>query len=100
MAIYAVATIPLIKQPKVTSEKTKQVWYTDDATASGQLQNLKTWWNELQRIWPRYGYFPNPNKTWLIVKEEDILALQLEQTRLKKNLYKRKFMNGSKSCYS
>ena len=63
MANYAVATIPLIKQLKVTSEKTKQMWFADNATASIQLQNLKTWWNELLRIGPRYGYFANANKT-------------------------------------
>ena len=79
------------------------MWYADDATASGQLQNLKTSWNELLRIGPRYGYFANANKTWLIVEEEHLQLAKVTflETNVQidvQNLYKRKFMNGSKSC--
>ena len=39
MAMYAVATVPLIE--KLQSTNTKQVCYADDATAGGTLLNLK-----------------------------------------------------------
>ena len=36
------------------------------------LSGLKNWWDKLIDIGPSYGYFPNPLKTRLIVKEEDL----------------------------
>ena len=66
--MYAVATVPLIE--KLQSTNTKQVWYADDATAGGALLNLKAWWTMLPSSGPSYGYFVNPEKTWLIVKPQ------------------------------
>ncbi|KAL5475080.1 hypothetical protein EMCRGX_G027135 [Ephydatia muelleri] len=68
MAMYAIATIPLIE--KLQSTNTKQVWYADDATAVGTLLNLKAWWTMLSSSGPSYGYFVNPGKTWLIVQPQ------------------------------
>ena len=41
-----------------------QVCYADSASALGTIIN------EIARISPGYWYFPNPSKTWLVVKEE------------------------------
>ena len=60
MAIYAVATVPLIE--KLQNTNTKQVWYADDATAGGTLLHLKAWWTMLSSSGPSYGYFVNPGK--------------------------------------
>ena len=68
MAMYAIATVPLIE--KLQSTNTKQVWYADNATAGGTLLNLKAWWTMLSSSGPSYGYFVNPGKTWLIVKPQ------------------------------
>ncbi|KAL5475504.1 hypothetical protein EMCRGX_G025326 [Ephydatia muelleri] len=68
MAMYAIATVPLIE--KLQSTNTKQVWYANDATAGGTLLNLKAWWTTLSSSGPSYGYFVNPGKTWLIVKPQ------------------------------
>ena len=49
----------------------QQVWYADDAIATGSLRNLlRTWWDKLVTVGPSYGYFVNAVKTWLITKEE------------------------------
>ena len=40
MAMHAIGIIPLIRRP--TIESVKQAWYTDDATAGGQLAHLRT----------------------------------------------------------
>ncbi|MDA8031676.1 MAG: hypothetical protein MPK62_11250 [Alphaproteobacteria bacterium] len=49
MAMYAIATIPLIHQlSKVAS--LKQVWFADDATAGGHIQELKRWWDRLETL--------------------------------------------------
>ena len=50
----------------------KQVWYADDASASGGLASVHSWWDKLSRIGPAFGYFANASKTWLVTKEEHL----------------------------
>ena len=45
------------------------MWYADDASATGSLASLRSWWDELTSIGPGYGYFANAAKTWLVTKE-------------------------------
>ena len=68
MAFYALATRPLMDVLAKINDII-QSWYADDTAACGGLENLKTWWDKLCEIGPSYGYFPNPSKTVLIVKE-------------------------------
>ena len=42
----------------------------DDAAADGGLWSHHTWWHKLETAGPRYGYHPNPSKTWLVDKPE------------------------------
>ena len=67
MAMYAISTIPLIRQ--LSQENIVQVWYADDASAGGRLQSIRMWWDKLVQHGPAYGYFPNASKLWLIVKD-------------------------------
>ena len=67
MVMYAIAVTPLIHQ--LEDSTIKQVWFADDATAGGNLVNLKEWWERIVQLGPNYGYHPNASKTWLIVKE-------------------------------
>ena len=67
MAMYAVAITPLIHC--LADDNIKQVWFADDASAGGKLDRIKNWWNNISRIGPEYGYYPNASKTWLIIKE-------------------------------
>ena len=64
MGMYAIALIHQLEESEV-----KQVWFADDATAGGNLVNLKEWWEHIIQLGPNYGYHPNASKTWLIVKE-------------------------------
>ena len=66
MPMYEIGICPLICQ---VSCGVKQVWYADDATAVGQLKNLRQLWDTLVFHGPDFGYFVNPSKTSLIVKE-------------------------------
>ena len=54
------------------TNKLKQVLYADDATAGGKLYHLYSWWNQLLRCGPDYGYHANASKTWLVVKQEHL----------------------------
>ena len=68
MPMYALATIPLIKHLSSTSDAT-QVWYADDAAATGSLSSLRNWWDNLNTSGPAYGYHGNAKKTWLETKD-------------------------------
>ncbi len=78
MAMYAVATTPLIQ--RLSDDDIKQIWFADDASAASRLIHIKKWWDMISKIGPEYGYYPNPNKTSIVVKEE-----HLEQA---KNLFR------------
>ena len=67
------AVIPLIKK---LANEAKQVWYADDATGGGKLQQLRKWWDKLNEVEHAFGYFPNVTKTWLVVKETELAAAQ------------------------
>ena len=107
MPMYALGTIPLINA--LSDDRIKQVWYTDDATACGRLMDVRRWWDRLVSIGPDFGYFPNPSKTCLIVKDcfydsavsplkvKDILGLLWALPPLLLPLFIRKFHCGSRN---
>ena len=66
MAMYGLAKIPLIQK---LNGPCKQVWYADESAAFGSLEHLRSWWDRLTTEGPRFGYFANPSKTWLVTKE-------------------------------
>ena len=70
MAMYAVATTPLIH--RLADENIKQVWFAGDASAGGKLRHIKKWWDMISQAGPEYGYYPNVGKTWLIVKDRHL----------------------------
>ena len=64
MAMYAVATMPLLRKAQTPSAK--QVWFADDGTSRGKLTGLKSWWDSLTSCGPDFGYDINaPNLGWL-----------------------------------
>ena len=96
MAMYAIAVNPLIHQLK--HDTMRQVWFADDATAGGKLNNLREWWNRLTNIGPEYGYFPNASKSWLIVKEEykDEAVAMFEGTQVSVTEEGKKYLGSAK----
>ena len=68
MAMYALAVRPLIDKHRLAEPTTRQVWFADDATAAGKLHSLHRWWQNILTIGPKFGYFPNARKTFLVVK--------------------------------
>jgi len=67
---------PLIHSLCQSHPDVSEVWYTDDATAGGQLVSLLNWWKHLLACGPIYGYFPNAAKTCLIVKPDQFDSAQ------------------------
>ena len=69
MPMYALATIPLIRNLKNSVSDISQVWYADDASGAGKITRLREWWDQLNALGPKFGYFANASKTWLVTKE-------------------------------
>lgn len=70
MTIYALGTLPFLCA--ITSYDTRQIAYADDLSCAGKLKNLLKWWKLVESFGPKVGYFPNANKSWIIVKEEKL----------------------------
>ncbi len=68
MPMYALATIPLITTLKQQVPEVNQVWYADDSAGSGEISRLRAWWDHINNYGPKFGYFTNTNKTWLLTK--------------------------------
>jgi hypothetical protein len=66
MAMYAVASIPLIRA--VATEGVRQIWYADDSAGGGKVAQLKQWMAALQREGPSRGYHVKMSKTVALVK--------------------------------
>ena len=72
MAIYAMAISPLLDILIATTEdqNNKMSAFADDVSESGRLVSLRSWWSNLLQCGPKYGYYPQPSKSWLIVKPD------------------------------
>ncbi len=83
MAMYALGIKPLINELalRIPDNICKQSWYADDSNGAGRLRALKTWWETLVDIGPKFGYHPKPEKTVLVVKKQHLS----EATRLFQN---------------
>ena len=73
MAIYGIGVTPLINMLidiVITSTESHVgvLAYADDFSAAGKLDDLRKWWDTLTIIGPKFGYYPEPKKTWLVVK--------------------------------
>ncbi|XP_066919036.1 uncharacterized protein [Clytia hemisphaerica] len=72
MAVYAIGITPLlnIMLSIIADIPDKMAAFADDITSVGKLLSLKRWWSRITTVGPHFGYFPQPTKSWLIVKEE------------------------------
>ena len=71
MVMYGLALLPLIRKLNLdtsNSDDWVQSWYADDGQAVGKLRKLREWWDLLVQEGPKYGYYPQAAKTWLVVK--------------------------------
>ena len=66
MAFYGLGTNPILVQLKIQLPEISQVWLADDATGAGRLSPLKKWWDRIQEIGVKYGYYVKPFKSWFI----------------------------------
>ena len=71
--------------------------YADDFSAAGNLQDLRRWWSVLTEIGPKFGYYPEPTKTWLEVKPcaSDKVKSVFFETKIKITTEGRRYLGGS-----
>ncbi len=69
MAKYAISSNPLIVKLSTENPEIKQVWYADDGTGAGKLENIRKYWDSLNKHGPAYGYCPKSEKSVIIVKD-------------------------------
>ena len=74
MAMYALGILPLLyfNFDNQSFDTAKRIAYTDDFTGIGRLQQLKYWWEDINKLGSYIGYFPKATKSYLIVKVEHI----------------------------
>ena len=66
MALYAIATLPLVCQ--LDHYSCAQIWYADDAAADGELFSLRNWRDHICLLGSAFGYFSNGAKSCLVVE--------------------------------
>ena len=54
----------------INEHRTKEVAFADDLTVAEKIKEIKQYWEPLLQVDPKYGYYPKPSKSHLIVKEE------------------------------
>lgn len=70
MCFYAVSLIPDPLIWKLKSSTRSQMWYADDSACVGSLDDIMSWFEELVKEGPKYGYHPEPAKSVLVVKPD------------------------------
>lgn len=69
MMMYAIAVLPI--QALADRDKYEQNWYADDSACSTKLPGLKELFGKLLEMGPDFGYYPEPQKTILVVDSKE-----------------------------
>ena len=72
MIEYRIGILPLIKNLKQEIPGVTQPWYADDVRDLGTFVRLETYFDLITRQGPGRGYHPDPTKSVLILRPENI----------------------------
>ena len=70
--MYAVDTLPLIR----SLHNPSQVWYADDASICGHLNNINEWLSQLCSKGSVFTYYPEPSKSFCLLMTDIGLKLK------------------------
>jgi len=87
MILYGVTTTPLIRKLKHRNKNLIHIWYADDGNVGGKFKDIKHYWQQLEKLGPTYGYYPERAKSKIITHytKENIESAE----RIFKGLFKR-----------
>ena len=71
MFLYGIGLLPLCEQMRAQVPESLQTWFADDGAATGEAVHGARCLDFLVREGPKYGYYPEPEKSWYICKGED-----------------------------
>ena len=74
MIAYWIRILPLIKNLKRVTTDFTQPWYADGAGALGMFARLEIYFDSLTRQVMGHGYHPNPIKSILFLRPDNIKA--------------------------
>ena len=77
MIAYSIGILQVIKNLKQEIPDITQSWYADDAVNLGMFARLETYFDSLIRHGPGWDNHPNPTKSVLIVRPENLEAGKL-----------------------
>ena len=64
----------------------KEVVFADDFSIAGSLNSIKDYWDKLRATGPKYGNFPKPTKSYLVVKEKKLMEAEKLFTNSRVNI--------------
>jgi len=70
MYLYGLALLPLSESLRRAVPAVRQLWYADDLAMVGEAAAIATCMRTLQDLGPKYGYFPEPEKSILVCRPE------------------------------
>ena len=77
MTFYCLGILPILRNLKTLIDSDnltlKQAWLADDACAVGKLEHIRVWFDNLIKLGVKYGYYINESKSWLIIKDRELL---------------------------
>ncbi len=77
MFAYGIGILPLIRQLKAEFPQVEQPRYTDDAGAGEKFDEIERFFRQLCKIGPLFGYYPEPTKSILIMRQHNLKAARL-----------------------
>ena len=59
---------PAFNHESASSVQCEASWLADDASRTGSIMEIRTWWDDFSTLGPDFGYFLNDRKCWIIAK--------------------------------
>ena len=72
MITYGISILPLINNLKRAIPDVTQPCYADDAITLGTFERLESYFDSIKRQGPGWEYYPEPSKSVLIVRLENL----------------------------
>jgi hypothetical protein len=78
MFAYGIGIMSLIHQLKAEFPQVEQPWYVDDTGAGAKFDEIERFFRRLCEIGPLFGYYPEPTKSILIVRQHNLRKLDFD----------------------